>query len=179
MLIIPKRLILSIALSCAIIAAHCTPATSTTHFKVFDMSCGMPDNSVNAITEDADGFIWVGTWNGLVRLDGKKADVFQADAANPNSLSGNMIRALLSTGEGLFVGTDNGIDFYSRADGLFIHSVEPLTPDTSPYKNASAASLIPVATSLPSLLTATYCAIKDATISMKPSTTSLSACHAP
>lgn len=133
MLIIPKRLILSIALSCAIIAAHCTPATSTTHFKVFDMSCGMPDNSVNAITEDADGFIWVGTWNGLVRLDGKKADVFQADAANPNSLSGNMIRALLSTGEGLFVGTDNGIDFYSRADGLFIHSVEKRATDTG-YK---------------------------------------------
>ncbi|HYO82308.1 MAG TPA: hypothetical protein VES20_12965, partial [Bryobacteraceae bacterium] len=39
------------------------------------------------IVQDAEGFIWFGTWNGLNRYDGYKVKVFRHDPANPHSLS--------------------------------------------------------------------------------------------
>ena len=41
-------------------------------FHSFDTSNGLPDNSVQSIGQDKDGYIWLGTRNGLSRFDGKK-----------------------------------------------------------------------------------------------------------
>ena len=49
-------------------AAYTMPGTA--YFKTIDTNSGLPDNSINAIAEDKLGFIWIGTWNGLVRYDG-------------------------------------------------------------------------------------------------------------
>ncbi|MBO7354086.1 MAG: hypothetical protein J6U61_07520, partial [Lachnospiraceae bacterium] len=38
---------------------------------VYDASNGLMNSSANAIAETKDGFIWIGTSNGLVRYDGR------------------------------------------------------------------------------------------------------------
>ena len=39
-------------------------------FRQFSVSDGLPHNQVNTISQDRDGFIWIGTANGLCRFDG-------------------------------------------------------------------------------------------------------------
>ena len=40
------------------------------YFERFSTEDGMPSTSVVGITQDQDGFIWLGTWDGLVKYDG-------------------------------------------------------------------------------------------------------------
>jgi ligand-binding sensor domain-containing protein len=37
---------------------------------------GLPENSATAMVQTADGYLWFGTWNGLVRFDGVRFAVF-------------------------------------------------------------------------------------------------------
>ncbi|WP_290486628.1 ligand-binding sensor domain-containing diguanylate cyclase [Idiomarina sp. UBA3162] len=37
---------------------------------------GLPHNSINAIAQDKQGFLWFGTWQGPVRFDGKDFDIY-------------------------------------------------------------------------------------------------------
>lgn len=37
---------------------------------------GLPHNSINALAQTSDGYIWAGTWEGLARYNGAKFDVF-------------------------------------------------------------------------------------------------------
>lgn len=38
---------------------------------------GLPENSATAMVQSSDGFLWFGTFNGLVRFDGVEFDVFR------------------------------------------------------------------------------------------------------
>ena len=69
---------------------------SSAYFKTFNSNQGLPDNSINAIEEDKLGFIWIGTWNGLARFDGKRMKCFRHESDNPSSLTNNMVRSLLA-----------------------------------------------------------------------------------
>lgn len=82
----------------------------------FGVPQGLSQSTVTSIVTDNDGYIWIGTLNGLNRFDGKEFKHFYAD----NSASGlpsSFIRSLLITEEGdLLVGTDKGLAIYDRND---------------------------------------------------------------
>ncbi|MCL4181256.1 MAG: hypothetical protein KJ072_26380 [Verrucomicrobia bacterium] len=40
---------------------------------------GLPENSATAVVQTPDGYLWVGTWNGLVRYNGDKFRVFNPE----------------------------------------------------------------------------------------------------
>lgn len=40
--------------------------------RLYDSQNGLPNSSINRISQDRDGFIWICTQNGLVRFDGKE-----------------------------------------------------------------------------------------------------------
>jgi len=84
---------------------------------------GLPQNSVNAIAQTTDGFIWLGTQEGLVRFDGVAFDVY--DASISEAFRSNNIRTLLADRRGgLWVGThDGGLIRY--ADNRFTHINSP------------------------------------------------------
>ena len=68
---------------------------------------GLPQSSVEAIAQTADGYLWLGTQEGLARFDGVRITVF--DKSNTRALRHNRVTALLSDREGgLWVGTEGG-----------------------------------------------------------------------
>lgn len=70
---------------------------------------GLPQPSVYAVTQDAPGYIWIGTPGGLARYDGYGFRNYVANAANPQAPSG--VEALLADANGaIWIGTP--------ADGL-------------------------------------------------------------
>ncbi|MFN8697899.1 MAG: two-component regulator propeller domain-containing protein [Flavobacteriales bacterium] len=78
---------------------------SFVHYTVSD---GLPDNQVNCLLQDEDGFIWMGTNSGLCRFDGHYIEVFTRSSTRGH-LPGNIITALLSHPDGGFwIGTADG-----------------------------------------------------------------------
>ena len=52
--------------------------------QVWEADDGLPQNSVIAMTQTRDGYLWLGTLNGLVRFDGRGAAEAQAGGSeNP------------------------------------------------------------------------------------------------
>ncbi|MGA8028969.1 MAG: two-component regulator propeller domain-containing protein [Bryobacteraceae bacterium] len=74
---------------------------------------GLPQNTVHAILQTHDGYIWLATEGGLVRFDGVKFQVY--DSQNTPKLRSNNIRCLLEDRENaLWIGTADGL---TRFDG--------------------------------------------------------------
>ena len=66
---------------------------------------GLPSDRVNAIAEDANGVLWFGTDNGLVRYDGRNVEAAPNEAALP---SRRTLCLKLDARGHLWVGTDAG-----------------------------------------------------------------------
>ena len=72
------------------------------------MENGLPQNTVQALVQTRDGFVWLGTEVGLVRFDGNGFQVF--DKNSSPALPGNDVRCLLETRDGaLWIGTSEGL----------------------------------------------------------------------
>lgn len=83
---------------------------------------GMPHNTVTAVLQTHQGYIWAGTYNGIAQFDGERFKVF--DAANTKGLSDSRITALYEDAEGVvWIGHDTGA-ITRFADGHF----EPVLP---------------------------------------------------
>ncbi len=72
---------------------------------------GLSHSCVLSILQDNDGYLWLGTLDGLNRYDGVVFQVLRHDPNDPQTLSHNIVRALHEDRAGrLWVGTDAGID---------------------------------------------------------------------
>jgi ligand-binding sensor domain-containing protein/signal transduction histidine kinase len=72
------------------------------------MENGLPQNTVQAIAQTRDGFLWLGTEAGLVRFDGAGFQLF--DRTTDPQLPGNDVRCLLESTDGaLWIGTSDGL----------------------------------------------------------------------
>lgn len=69
---------------------------------------GLPQSSVLALVQTRDGYLWLGTYEGLARFDGHDFTVF--DKGNTPQMESNGIKALLEDQDGrLWVGTTAGL----------------------------------------------------------------------
>lgn len=100
------------------------PSSMVAHYGYdqWDSDSGLPQNSVETILQTRDGYIWLGTEEGLVRFDGVHFQIF--DTRNTNVLGDDFIQALCQTRDGdLWIGTLNGLSrfhagrFYRMAYG--------------------------------------------------------------
>jgi ligand-binding sensor domain-containing protein/signal transduction histidine kinase len=68
---------------------------------------GLPQNSVRAILQTRDGYLWLGTWGGLARFDGVRFTIF--NRANTPALRDSRITALVEGDDGsVWIGTAAG-----------------------------------------------------------------------
>ena len=73
---------------------------------------GLPHNSINSITQTQDGYLWIATWEGLARFNGKEFELFTR--AEINNLPDSGLRALtaLDNGDLYIAGSRGGISLY-------------------------------------------------------------------
>ena len=94
------------------------PTVSLAHYgyDAWDSDSGLPQNSVNTILQTRDGYLWLGTQEGLVRFDGVRFRIF--DTRNTPALGDDYVETLCQTRDGaLWIGTLNGLARYK--DGAF------------------------------------------------------------
>ncbi|MDX1652127.1 MAG: two-component regulator propeller domain-containing protein, partial [Brumimicrobium sp.] len=75
---------------------------------------GLPQSQVNAIIQDQDGYLWVGTLGGLARFDGHDFTSFGKN----DGLLNNRITHLEIVNERIYVGHDKGISFQCAVDSF-------------------------------------------------------------
>ncbi len=81
-------------------------------FENLNASQGLSNNFVRSLHQDKQGFLWLGTRNGLNRYDG---NTFKTYLAGEGSLSNNQINDLFEDADGnLWIATQGGVNFYNR-----------------------------------------------------------------
>jgi signal transduction histidine kinase/ligand-binding sensor domain-containing protein/DNA-binding response OmpR family regulator len=134
-------------------------------FSKLPENLGLSQTSINSILQDRHGFLWVGTWSGLIRYDGYLTQVFHSGteggqlqsnlisslfedhngdlwigthvsglfhfdskterftnyrAGGDNAISNNNIWDVVEdANHNLWIATENGLNFYDRAHGIF------------------------------------------------------------
>lgn len=89
-------------------------------FQHITTSDGLPENTGEALLQDRDGYIWIGTQNGLARYDGYQFKVYKHKPDVANSISNNHIQALLQDSRGhLWINTRNGLNCLDPAMDTF------------------------------------------------------------
>lgn len=92
----------------------------------FPLSDQLPSSSVRRIYQDREGFMWLGTHDGLCRYDAYGLLTFRTDHNNPNLLTNNEITCITEDLNGhLLVGTRKGINILSKQN-LYIEHFEHL-----------------------------------------------------
>jgi len=78
---------------------------------------GLPQNKVSAVLQTRDGYLWVGTYNGLARFDGVRFVCY--DSGNTPTMADSVVTSLFETKDGtLWIGHETG-DVTTYAEGLF------------------------------------------------------------
>lgn len=81
---------------------------------------GLPSNYATGLAQDALGFVWISTVNGLARFDGLHCQTFTRQSGNPRSLSHRVIRCVYrSRGGTLWVGTQEGLNRFEPRTQTF------------------------------------------------------------
>lgn len=89
-------------------------------FEHIDISNGLSQNTVQAIIQDREGFMWFGTKDGLNRFDGRHFKVFRHIPNSSDGLGNNQIRCLEEDWNGnILIGTNAGLYIYNPAIGTF------------------------------------------------------------
>jgi len=74
----------------------------------YTLADGLSQNSVLSMARDDDGFLWLGTEDGLNRFDGYEFRVFRPEGSNALAAGANYIRAIQASGQHLFLATNGG-----------------------------------------------------------------------
>lgn len=76
---------------------------------------GLNNGAVNDIVQDADGYIWLATWDGVIRYDGISFKNYKPDVASNKSLQARQaINLLVDSKDNLWVLTYAGISRYNK-----------------------------------------------------------------
>ena len=101
------------------------PQTDAGIIEHFSIENGLSQNTIWCILQDRDGFLWLGTNDGLDKYDGYNFIIYRHNPNNSESISGNRIYSMCEDTSGnLWIGTyGGGLNFYDINKDKFIHYV--------------------------------------------------------
>jgi PAS domain S-box-containing protein len=112
---IPSALGLAYLLLCLLMATLPAKAQSTAQaepnpvFNSITASQGLPQSSINTFFQDRQGFMWIGSEDGLMRFDGHRYQLFTHDPSDPTTLGHNNITTIAQDPKGrIWVGSKGG-----------------------------------------------------------------------
>ena len=115
---------------------------------VWTQEHGLPQDTIRAITQTKDGYLWLGTDEGLAQFDGYDFVVFNKENG---ALPSNSVGALYAARDGrLWVGTPGGLTVYrdrkfvtyTKKDGLADSFINSITEDGAGAIWMSAGSFV-------------------------------------
>lgn len=90
------------------------------YFRSLQVEDGLSQNSVYAVFQDQQGYMWFGTQDGLNRYDGHTFKIFKKNTGDPQSLGNNTVTAITQDHQGqLWVGTGDGAYVYDPRNENF------------------------------------------------------------
>ncbi len=96
---------------------------------------GLSQNTIYSIIQDSQGYLWIGTWDGLNKYDGLKFTTYDKS----NGLSNEVINCLLESADGnIWIGTENGLNVLNKRTGeitVFQHITNDSTSLTDNWIN--------------------------------------------
>jgi signal transduction histidine kinase/ligand-binding sensor domain-containing protein len=100
-----------IILACVVLAGVAVSSRAAGDYNYFirtwQVEQGLPQNKVTAVVQTRDGYLWLGTYNGLARFDGVRFTVF--DGNNTPQLHSSRVTSLFEAGDGtLWIGDESG-----------------------------------------------------------------------
>lgn len=123
------------AISCR---AQNFPDLQFEHITVQD---GLSNNSVSGITQDHQGFIWIGTGNGLNRYDGYRFKQYFHSSRDTNSLVNNEVQRLYCDKQGrIWISTEDGVSCFIPSENRFVN-FSSRRPAPHRLKNNSSAGV--------------------------------------
>ena len=104
--------------------------------QLFTSESGLPNSKINAVCQDNDGFIWIGTEDGLARFDGIHFVPFKVKSSIPDEQESNIVLRMLEDSRGTtWIGTSQGLQIYDKASDSFhrfdLHDSD--NPDSRQY----------------------------------------------
>ncbi|MBV6477631.1 MAG: hypothetical protein HGGPFJEG_00370 [Ignavibacteria bacterium] len=92
-------------------------------FERISVQHGLSQSAVTCMIQDKQGFLWIGTQDGLNRYDGYKFTVFKKNPHDKNSISNNYITCLFEDRDGyLWAGTSGGgLSRYDNRTNRFVN----------------------------------------------------------
>ena len=130
--------VLASALWVWLISCHPSEVLAQYRFDHWTINDGLPQNSVNAILQTRDGYLWLATNDGLVRYDGVRFTVFDRSSTG-GGIQSNRFETLFEDRRGdLWAGTyegmltryrDDAFTTYTAKDGLPGHQIIKIEED--------------------------------------------------
>lgn len=91
------------------------------YFRHFQVEDGLSNNTATCLIQDKNGFMWIGTKDGLDRFDGYNFKVYRNKPDDSTSLGNNSIWKLYEARNGIiWVGTERGIYQFDPLSGKFL-----------------------------------------------------------
>jgi len=101
-------------------------------YRVWSVEAGLPQISVTSMVQDAEGFLWLGTQNGLARFDGVNFKVY--NTGNTPEMSSNLITALyIDKQQRLWIGSVNGLMRHHQGVFSRLDQPQPLAGAVSSF----------------------------------------------
>ena len=116
-----KYWVLLLLIFCGIVTVN----AQAFRFKKYDTNIGLPQNFIYCVEQCLDGYLWIGTGEGLVKYDGHKFQTFLTS----DSLAEDFIMSL-------FVATDNKVWIGHNSGNISYHQNNKFTPIYIPEANS-------------------------------------------
>ncbi|WP_206484116.1 response regulator [Thalassotalea sp. G2M2-11] len=112
------------------------------NFDHFSREQGLSQASIKAIYYGSEGFLWLGTEEGLNRFDGYQFKVYKNNSQNQTSISDNNILSIYQDNQDIiWVGTNRGLNQFNAATDSFTHLThQPDNPNSLSHNTINAIS---------------------------------------
>src|SRR5882757_7878468 len=88
-------------------------------FRYISKEQGLSSSMVQCIYQDSQGFIWIGTNDGLNKYDGYKITTYQHDTGSNNISNSNVLVICEDSKHNIWVGTGNGLNRFNKNSNNF------------------------------------------------------------